>query len=364
MANRQNIYYWKCDRPNAFVTLGKEDEQAAKELIPYIEALCIDFFGNAQFEITKAFGQGNHRNFIAYNSGEKYFIRIENSNDNDEYMVVESEIISQVNGLSIPVPHIFKVDCSRKQYPFAYQIMETLKDPDVNSYYKQGELETSSIMFQLGRYIAMWQDISFDGFGLFDSNYVLSDMKLRGLYPRYRDYYFQNLDTHLNFLKNHGFLSSRFVDEIFQAIINNSAYLDLGRGCLVHKDIAFWNIIGTPTNIFAIIDWDDAIAGDPTDDISLMACFHSWEELKPLIMGYEDFRELPAHFEKRFWLHFLRNMIFKSVIRVGAGYFNKSKDFFLIGTSNSMSKGLADFTMQKINDAYQGLVGNKQINDL
>ena len=26
-----------------FVTLGKEDEQAAKELIPYIEALCIDF---------------------------------------------------------------------------------------------------------------------------------------------------------------------------------------------------------------------------------------------------------------------------------------------------------------------------------
>ena len=61
---------------------------------------------------------------------------------------------------------------------------------------------------------------------------------------------------------------------------------------------------------------------------------------------------------------FLRNMIFKSVIRVGAGYFNKSKDFFLIGTSNSMSKGLADFTMQKINDAYQGLVGNKQINDL
>ena len=158
--------------------------------------------------------------------------------------------------------------------------------------------------------------------------------------------------------------SCPFVDEIFQAIINNSAYLDLGRGCLVHKDIAFWNIIGTPTNISAIIDWDDAIAGDPTDDISLMACFHSWEELKPLIMGYEDFRELPAHFEKRFWLHFLRNMIFKSVIRVGAGYFNKSKDFFLIGTSNSMSKGLADFTMQKINDAYQGLVGNKQINDL
>ena len=36
---------------------------------------------------------------------------------------------------------------------------------------------------------------------------------------------------------------------------------------------------------------------------------------------------LPDEHRRRFWLHLLRNMIVKAVIRVGAGYFDRGADF-------------------------------------
>ena len=96
--------------------------------------------------------------------------------------------------------------------------------------------------------------------------------------------------------------------------------LELSEGCLVHKDLAFWNILGSNTEIIAFIDWADAISGDPTDDLSLLACFHPGEVVLSAIEGYKRVRRLPVNFEQRFWLHLLRNISFKAVIRVKGDY--------------------------------------------
>jgi hypothetical protein len=47
-------------------------------------------------------------------------------------------------------------------------------------------------------------------------------------------------------------------------------------------------------------------------------------------------------------------MIWKSVIRVDAGYFSRDSAFFLIG-SGSSGAGLRDFTLQRIDGAIRGL---------
>ena len=79
-----------------------------------------------------------------------------------------------------------------------------------------------------------------------------------------------------------------------------------------------------------------------------------------LLEGYQDIKELPENFEKRFWLHLLRNMIFKAVIRVGAGYFKKSSDFFLVNKENN----LKTTTLDRIFKAIEGLKGNIKISDI
>ena len=364
MKNREDIYYWKCDRPESMSSLGRTGEKHLSALRKQVSSLCANYFGDSQFVIGQSCGQGNHKNFIITHCGLDYFLRIDDGDYSDGYMLVETEVIRRVRELGVPTPKIFEVDVTRKEYPFAYQLMEKFSDSDINFIYKEGRLETSSIMRQLGGHIATWQSITANGFGPFNTIELSESGRLEALHKTYQEYYYLNLDRHLDYLVSENFITGLLADEIRKAISSASACLELSKGCLVHKDIAFWNLIGRPDSIVSVIDWDDTIMGDPVDDLSLMACYHSWSELEPLFDGYTEVRPLPDNFEIRFWLHLLRNMIFKAVIRVGAGYFSRRRDFFLVPSGGSGDNNLKEITLSRLESALRGLEGTFEIQDL
>jgi hypothetical protein len=93
------------------------------------------------------------------------------------------------------------------------------------------------------------------------------------------------------------------------------------------------------------------------DDLSLLACFHDATFLKRAFEGYQSLRPLPEEYRRRFWLHLLRNMIVKAVIRVGAGYFEREDGFFLID-SGSNGTDLKRVTHERITLALRGLAAN------
>lgn len=359
MANRSNIYYWKCDRPQAFYALDKNSRENNVDLEPKVREMLAGYLGD-EAVLRPGGGQGNHLTFLADHAGKTYFIRIENGPDGDDYMEVEASVIGLVRGTGVPTPHIYAVDSSRRKYPFAYQIMENLDSSDLNRIYRQGELATTEIMHTLGGYMAMWQSIIPEGFGPFDAEELRRSGRLRGLHATYRDYYTLNLQKHLDFLLARDFLTRDKVREIVELIDSHSGLLDIEQGCLVHKDLALWNVMGTRDEITSVIDWDDTVVGDPTDDLSLMACFHSGDEMNALIEGYRSERPLPENFEPRFWLHLLRNMLFKAVIRVGAGYFHKNGDFFLSADGDKLETE----TRRRIDAACEGLKGKFKIEQL
>jgi len=68
-------------------------------------------------------------------------------------------------------------------------------------------------------------------------------------------------------------------------------------------------------------------------------------------------RPLPEHALPRFWLHLLRNMIVKAVIRVGAGYFTRDDGFYLIN-AGSNGGDLETLTRMRLDTALQGLNEN------
>lgn len=357
MANRDNVYYWKCDRPDAFYAIGKSAEDP--ELKEMVKAMISELFGEDS-TVESAGGQGNHKVFTVQIKDKSLFVRVENGRDCDNYMGIESEIIKEVGKAGVPTPKMYYVDSSRKEWPFAYQIMENVPFEDLNRLNRKGELDLRIIMTALGRYIALWQSLNYDGFGPFNAELYESGHRLKGLHKAYKEYYYLNLDKHLEFLEINDFLRKDECLRIRNLIDENSSLLEIERGCLVHKDIALWNILGTKDRITAVIDWDDSICGDPTDDISLMGCYHTGDELERLMEGYESVKRLPADFEKRFWLHLLRNMIFKAVIRVGGDYFNRGGDFFL---SEDGSK-LRETTLNRLNVAIEGLEGRRHPQEL
>ncbi len=342
--SRRDIYYWKCDRPAAFHGTQSRGEMDAN-LAAQLEIELCRHFDTQNVVLSPGAGQGNHLTWNAEVDGKPLFIRVENGPEKDAHLAVESALLDRVRAAGVVTPRVFGCDATRSRVSFAWQALERIEAPDLNQWFKQGTLEVPKIAFEIGVAVAKWQAITFEGFGVLDE-------RLRGYRASYADYFHLRLDEHLHFLKTRGFLAN--TDEILAEIENHRALLDLPQGCLVHKDLALWNILGTRDQIAAFIDFDDSIAGDSMDDLSLLACFHDAAFLQRAFDGYQSVRALPEHHLRRFWLHLLRNMIVKAVIRVGAGYFDRDDGFFLIG-SGSSGASLREMTLSKIGSALREL---------
>lgn len=352
---RADIYYWKCDRPAVFHGTQSRAEPDAR-IARQLEAALREHFGTKNVVLSPGTGQGNHLTWNADVERMALFIRVENGPENDGQLAIESAVLDRVRAAGVLTPRVFGCDAARRRVPFAWQALERIAAPDLNHWFKQGVLDTARIAFDIGQAVAKWQAITLEGFGVLDA-------ALRGYRRTYADYYHLRLEEHLAFLLRSGFLSAAQRDEIAAEIENHHRLLALERGCLVHKDLALWNILGTPQEIAAFIDFDDAVSGDPLDDLSLLACFHEAAFLQQAFAGYESVRPLPDEHRRRFWLHLLRNMIVKAVIRVGAGYFERDSGFFLIGSGSSGAE-LRRFTEERIRLALNGLRANTGLDDL
>lgn len=347
---RKDIYYWKCDRPAAFH--GTLAEPSETDLEPQILPLLQSLYPGHHVTIQSGGGQGNHRTYKVRLDDEERFLRIEDGPEADDYIETESRVQQAVRDQGLATPKIFAADASRSLVPFAWQLMETVPHPDLNHWHKQGLLDLPRTAREIGAAVARWQDVAVDGYGPFQPG--AQNSPLRGYHRDYTSYFWLHLDRHLNFLSSQQFLTSTQADEIHREIQAHASLLDLPCGCLVHKDLALWNILGTPQRIAAFIDWDDAISGDPMDDLSLLGCFYPGDIIHEALAGYVRFKPLPAEHRRRFWLHLLRNMLVKAVIRVGAGYFDRTDGFFLIG-SGSTGADLRTSTQTRIAKALQGL---------
>jgi aminoglycoside phosphotransferase (APT) family kinase protein len=370
-APRSTTYYWKCDRPAAFHGTAERARDRTGLEGPLADVLRKTFPGS-EVTIAAVATQGNHLTFTARfdgartsdgrgpNAGDVLFVRVDDGPERDDYIEVESQLLAAVRALGVPAPRVYAVDASRREVPFAWQVMDRIDAPDLNKLLKEGRLDLPLVAEQIGAAVARWQSVETVGFGPFDPAVLRESQRrgesgrLQGFHARYADYFQLHLARHLHYLVAKNFLTLAESAAIGRAVAEHRDLLELKSSCLVHKDLALWNILGTPTTIAAVIDWDDAIGGDPLDDLSLLACFHDAPTLARAVAGYETVRPLPGDFRRRFWLHLLRNMLFKAVIRVGAGYFDRTDNFFLIGTG-STGQSLRDFTHERLTKSLAAL---------
>lgn len=347
--SRRDIYYWKCDRPAAFHGTAARNGANVD-----IESLLRDelrrHFSTSDVILSPGVGQGNHLTWNADIDGQSLFLRVENGPEQDAHLAVESALLDRVRETGVVTPRVFGFDATRSRVPFAWQALERIQAPDLNHWFKQGTLDAPRIAFTIGQAVAKWQTLTFEGFGILEHEL----QTLRSPHPLYADYFHLRLEEHLSFLVSRSFLTASQRDEITTEIDIHRPLLDLAPGCLVHKDLALWNILGTQHQISAFIDFDDSISGDPMDDLSLLACFHDAAFLQQAFAGYAAHRPLPPGHLRRFWLHLLRNMIVKAVIRVGAGYFDRDDGFFLI-SSGSSGQSLKSMTLSRLATALRGL---------
>ena len=323
-----------------------------------------EYFQCETLVLSPGAGQGNHITWNAEMDGLQLFLRVEDGPEQDEYLQMESAILREVAAAGVPVPQVYGCDASRKKVPFAWQALERVPHPDLSHWHKLGELKIARVAYEIGRNVAIWQSVRPTGFGPCNLKALHEVGELRGLHKDYPTYFHLRLLQHLDYLVDAEFLPRALRRDIIKTVNAHNSLLALKSGCLVHKDLALWNILGSPSHIAAFIDFDDAISGDPMDDLSLLACFHDFGFIQHTLDGYHSVANaFPPDYRLRFWLHLLRNLIVKAVIRIGSGYFSRNDPFFLVGVGES-GETLRKQTEERLAVALYGLKTDADLSTL
>ncbi len=361
---RESIYYWKCDRPATLHGVGREDRSSSHlSLVPELEALLSVHFPGL-VSIRPAGGKGNHHTYLLTHADGRAFVRVEDGPEGDGHLAVESRVMAEVAAAGVRVPRVLFTDASRTTVPFAVQVIEYFDCTDLNHLHRENRLPLERVAAEIGLAIARWQEVPVSGFGPFHLATTTGDGCLTGYHDTYARYFTLQLDRHIRLLVTAEFLSEKEAASISETIHANSSLLELKKGCLVHKDLALWNIMGTETEIQAFIDWDDAISGDPIDDLSLLACFHSSSVVQAAVDAYGSARSLPVDFEQRLWLHLLRNMIVKAVIRCHSGYFAEEPERAFLMAPGQSGPAFRAFSRSRLLTALRGLRQKQSLADL
>lgn len=273
--HRRNVYYWKCDRPSILENRCPRSSRPREDLLERLTAVIGKTLGESRIKLEPGVGQGNHLTFTGHAGGNDFFIRVEDGPEGDSFMDIETAIICKAREKGVPVPRVFAVDATREKVPFAWQILEKIPGKDLASFDKTQPLAEMELAATIGVEVAKWQSVKVENYGPFSINAWREHGILQGLHRRYPDYFFLQLPRHLKILRDGELITPSVSDEINLLFRKHEDLLHLDNSCLVYKDLAFWNILGEPGKIHAFIDWEDAIGGDPMDDLSLLGCFHS-----------------------------------------------------------------------------------------
>ncbi|HLD25365.1 MAG TPA: phosphotransferase [Patescibacteria group bacterium] len=244
------------------------------------------------------------------------------------YMLMEKLITDEVATVGVPVNRILHVDISRSIFPFDFQIQDCLDGVDLENNFHGTRSDYDQMSFDLGRFVAMWGDLSFEKFGRFDPTRRVPASpagRLVGTKQSMYEYIIVRLDEDLKFLFDAGVVKN--VDRIRKLFEEHKSIISVKIGTLVQYDLADHNIMFDGTNVITgIFDWEAAVIGDPILDLAsapTWKTFHPREE--KMIEGYKSIRDVPNFFKEKMNIYRLRTMLWKMVYAIRTEILNEER---------------------------------------
>jgi Ser/Thr protein kinase RdoA (MazF antagonist) len=318
---RQFVFYPKADLPYPRSRLpGLVPVDSAN--LEIIADLCQRTFGSRPASVASLIESGTfHYLYRArWTNGRNVVIRVNalSTTQCDFALEIDGAMTGVLRPAGLPALEVYEVDLSRRFCPFDYAILEEATGKSLSTL-DDDDTALVPVLRELGRTIGRLHRINTDGFGLLDVQRLvargLGSPQLRGLLPAWADYLFLRLDEHLGTCVGIGAMTvqdARSVDAMFR---RSAGMLAEGAPSLLHGDLGNHNIFTDGTRITALIDWEDCLSGDPMFEVAFWASFHPERRHPAFLDGYRSIRSLPADFESRFWLYFLRISLAKTVLR-------------------------------------------------
>jgi aminoglycoside phosphotransferase (APT) family kinase protein len=219
----------------------------------------------------------------------------------------------RLHGLSqglggLPGPRIHGIEAASDDVPFDFEVMDEvpgtcLRDLDGDDPAMESALEA------VGRALAGVHRVRGDGFGPI----AAGETELRGLHRSWREYFLLRLPQHVDVAESLLEHPSRLIERAHTLSLPEES-------ALLHCDLGSHNLFVEDGAVSAILDWEDAVLGDPVFDLALWATFQPRRRHAAMLRGYYGDRPRPPDLEPRFWLYFARVTLAKVVHRLRFGY--------------------------------------------
>lgn len=217
---------------------------------------------------------------------------------------------------NLAMPEPLATDCSRSRQPFDFQVSTFVAGKSLSHFDHDDELLAPHLQ-QLAAYLARLHDIRGEGFGLLSLHtQTQSRQPLTGLSNAWGTYLLLNLEQHIQHCLTAGCIDTAEAEAI-RGLLDRDSLCDIPcEPRLLHGDPGSPNCFVQHQEI-TLIDWEDALLGDPLFELSMWASFHPERRWPTFFDAYFAASSLaiPSDWEARFWLYYLRVALFKTAHR-------------------------------------------------
>lgn len=224
----------------------------------------------------------------------------------------------------ISVPHVLALNTDKAGCKYvAMEFVDGLSYENIPS--ERSEVEFNNVVTKLGRLIASLHQIPTQGSGELVVPQA-GTLPLKTSAASWHSFLSSQLDKHLSICEDNAYLSSSDCKSS-RAIFNElSEVVEVDEPKLLHCDLGSKNIILTPGNDLCLLDWEDAIGGDPIFDIAMWGSFmQNQGKLNYFLKGYYAEGNYAADFYLKYFLYSYRILLAKTVHRYRFQYCKSDK---------------------------------------
>ena len=324
IADRSNVFYWQTDRAvepeeAGAIWADRHNYFTDSELFERINA----HIGDVKLKTLSPFDPNDQTNLGNVSSvrsgilenGESVIIRSFPKGVKNGYFHVESLVADTVRSAGLPSYETIAIHDMTDLDDLSFHVIQKLPDPAVKTWLNSHPEDEDNIVFQVGKTMAAMHKITVDGFGPF-SNELAKHGTLKGLHDTFVTAQLAGLDFNLDVLVKANAITAEQATKIKGLFTADNPLLQIDQAVLVHNDFADWNQLTDGKTITGIIDFDEAVGGDPISDIACWSTFFNPSRLEHFLEGYWNNRDKPADYEAKFELFRLRYTVSKMTLRI------------------------------------------------
>lgn len=263
---------------------------------------------------------------LAWRDGRPAILRCPVSDlfDRDAGLAFEGAIKAWFAGSAAErlLPETVQIGFHSEGAPFDYAILEEAPGHVLRDLGDEFLDQQPRYLSSVGEALRSIHDRQITGAGPLDE--AEAEAVPRGLHSSWADYIFLNLERHIAACNNLGLINDLMADKI-ATVFERMANALNDRPCsLLHGDPGTHNIcVETNTlTVTRILDWEDALAGDPLFDVAMFSSFQPARRLPFFLQGYGLSDPSPEE-QRLLALYFLRIALCKTVHRARFGITDK-----------------------------------------